>query len=342
VLESSVVDDSLPVPRWWTRRRRSLAWLLAVGAACVAGIVVVHRLTVLTVPGRLFDDAALRGAAVGSSVAGDSVEAVLDVVTVTSMVAAVALVAVIALFRMRRVLGLAAVALLVLANVLSRLLKAYLLNRPDLGLDESAPATLNSMPSGHTTAAFSIAAALLIVVPVGLRMLTAGVGIALTTTVAISTMAAGWHRVGDSLASYLLVTACAAGIGIVVLLADPQLRDHPGGQAAPSDPPAVRPVRRLALAGLAVLLLAAPLVAALAASATVRDSWLGPPAAFVAGSLLMGGGAVVATALVMGVAARIAAPDPVGDPVAPPGAGPIVAATEPPPDGPEPAAGPGT
>lgn len=146
-------------------------------AWCVSAFGFVYWFTVQTITGRQLADAALRGARLTWSPAAASVEATLDVVSVTTLIAAVAAIAVVALIRMRRTSGLVAIGLLLAANASGRILKAYVLPRDDLGLAESAPATLNSLPSGHTTAAFSIGVAALFVVPPALRPITAAVGI---------------------------------------------------------------------------------------------------------------------------------------------------------------------
>jgi hypothetical protein len=64
---------------------------------------------------------------------------------------------------------------------------------------------LNSLPSGHATAAFSAAAALVLVSPVALRRLAAVIGAATSALVAVATMSAGWHRAGDALAAFCVV-----------------------------------------------------------------------------------------------------------------------------------------
>ncbi len=283
---------------------------------CVAGFGVVYWFSVRTVPGRVLDDTALRGADLGSTQAAGNVESILDVITVTSMAAAVALVSVIALLRMRRNLGVAAVGLLVVTSVVSRILKSYLIPRPDLGLDEATPATLNSLPSGHTTAAFAIGVALLFVVPAAVRRATAVVALAFSCAVAIATMSAGWHRAGDSLASYLLVTGCAAFIGLLVLAAgDADDSEADDSEADPqTSPPPQRAGRwgRLLL-GLATLTVGA-LVLLLAASPTLRDSALGPPLAFVAAALLIVVVAAACTLIVLGIVERVSPSTPTGRP----------------------------
>lgn len=183
---------------WWTPRSRTLVWLLFQLAWCVGAFGFVYWFTVQTITGRQLADAALRGAEVTRSPAAASVGATLDVVSATALIAAVATIAVVALIRMRRASGLVAIGLLIAANASGRILKVYVLPRDDLGLVESAPATLNSLPSGHTTAAFSIGVAALFVVPSLLRPVTAALGILFSSAVAIATVSAGWHRVADS------------------------------------------------------------------------------------------------------------------------------------------------
>jgi PAP2 superfamily len=307
-------------------------WLASVLAGSMLGFVLVYRLTVLTVPGRLLGEAALRGADLGSSRAAAQVTVVLDVVTVTSMIAAVALVAVIALIRMRRALGLAAIGLLVTASVLSRILKSYVLTRPDLGLAESTPSDLNSLPSGHSTAAFSIGVALLFVVPVALRPATAVAGVIFSSAVAIATMTAGWHRAADSSASFLLVLSIAAVTGIIVLAVEqpPDAREQlSGAEAGPRDArtaPAPAPARSrtglwLGLLAGALLPLAGLLIVALVAIRPLRESAAGPPIAFLAAGLLLIGSAAATTVLVLRIVERVA-PAPVRPsmPLAPTGA----------------------
>jgi membrane-associated phospholipid phosphatase len=63
----------------------------------------------------------------------------------------------------------------------------------------------NSFPSGHTTAAASIAVALLLVVPAAHRLLAAGIGTALTGAVGLSVVILGWHYPSDVLGALLVV-----------------------------------------------------------------------------------------------------------------------------------------
>jgi hypothetical protein len=285
---------------WLDPRRRSFVWLGGVLVGCVAGFTVVYWFTVQTITGRQLADTAIRGASLAESQLASAVNAVLDLVTVTVLIAAVAGIAVVALIRMRRTSGLVAIGLLVAANVSARILKSYVLPRSDLGLTESTPATVNSLPGGHTTAAFSIGVAVLFVVPPAVRSVTAAMGIVFTSTVAIATMSAGWHRVGDSLASFFLVTAWAALAGMAVLIAESGF--------TPADQNRMqrrRPGRWWAATAVGLILIAAAIIPILAVDPRLRESALGPPAAFGAGALLIVGTAAALTVVVLRIVARV-------------------------------------
>ena len=189
-------------------RSDPLVRIVLVGFAFGVGFLLVYYVTVRTIQGRLFGDASLRGALLTRSALADGSDTVLNVVSVASLLGAVALVATVALIRLERVRGLAAIGLLVGANVSTFVLKRYLLERPDLGIREVSPATLNSLPSGHATAVISASAALLFVVPTRWRYPTALAGLVVGTVTALATMSAGWHRAGDSMAAFLMVGVC--------------------------------------------------------------------------------------------------------------------------------------
>jgi membrane-associated phospholipid phosphatase len=65
----------------------------------------------------------------------------------------------------------------------------------------------NSFPSGHTTAAASIAVALLLVVPAMFRLRAAVAGLLLTAAVALSVVVLSWHFPSDVLGALLVVGA---------------------------------------------------------------------------------------------------------------------------------------
>ncbi|GAA1479022.1 hypothetical protein GCM10009623_34680 [Nocardioides aestuarii] len=239
------------------------------------GFAVIYWWSVRTVLGREFGDAALRGAIETRGAFGTTVDTILDVVSVASLAAATAAVATIALVRLARVPGLVALGVLVASNVSTWLLKNHLLPRPDLGLDEYAPATLNSLPSGHSTAVFSAVVAVLVVLPPRLRVPAALLGGVVALVTAVATMVAGWHRAADSMAAFLLVGVWAA-LGLAVTVA---LGEEPEGP-----PPRLQ---WFLAASLGAVALGTALVLLLDALPALRGSVLGELGAFVAGTALV-------------------------------------------------------
>ena len=259
-----------------------LVRIVLVGFAFGVGFMLVYYVTVRTIQGRLFGDASLRGALLTRSALADGADTVLNVVSVASLLGAVALVATVALVRLERVQGLAAIGLLVGANLSTLVLKRYLLDRPDLGIREVSPATLNSLPSGHATAVISASAALLFVVPSRWRYPTALAGLVVGTVTALATMSAGWHRAGDSMAAFLLVGVCTAIAAAVVLIIDTG-----AGDRVPFEWPGS--TRWLAAVTAALLTLGLALGIALNAVAPIRDATFGTWIAFGIGGLLISG-----------------------------------------------------
>lgn len=254
----------------------TLRWPAVVAAAYAVAFVLVYYVSVRTVRGRLVSDASLRGALASGASLQDTVDAVLDVVSVGSLLGAVAVVAVIALVRLDRIRGLASIGMLVTANVATRLLKTYL-ERPDLGLVEVGPATLNSLPSGHATAAFSAVAALLIVLPAAWRLPVALLGGAFATVIALATMFAGWHRTADAMAAFLVVGICTmAAVAVAVAYDTPRPRAH-----------ARTGMRWWIVVSAGALTLGTALGVGLSTLAPVRDTLLGSLLAFGSAGLLI-------------------------------------------------------
>ena len=296
-------------------RPRLLAYSAALSALCGAAFTVVYVLTVRTRPGRQFGDASLRGAQLTESGVAGVVDSVLGFVSVATLLAGIAAIALLALTRLQRVPGVVAAGLVVAANASTWLLKNYLLERPDLGLSEVTPATHNSLPSGHTTAVFSVAVALLFVVSARWRAPLALIGGAASVVMGVSTMSAGWHRAGDSIAAFALVGLWAGLAVIVIAVLDPK---HVGPEDV--DPENLAPQRTtieptrasrwsrrwliglpVGSAGLAVLL-----ALGLVLLRSLRTSIVGSLSAFVAGALLILSAAMVVLIGVQLVLARTA------------------------------------
>jgi membrane-associated phospholipid phosphatase len=272
---------TVPVPD----RARPRLVLGGLAAAYLVALAAVYVLTVRTVPGRLVSDAALRGALSTRSAVSGSVHAVLDVVSVGSLAVATAVVVVIALLRLAGRAAVVSIGLLAAANASTWLLKNYLFSRPDLGLREAAPETLNSLPSGHATAAFSAAAALVLVAPVALRRVAAVIGAAVGALVAVATMSAGWHRAGDALAAFCVVGFWSVVAAWVVL--------RGSDQAVPGEGRWRPPVRTawIALVGAGVGTAVSVLLALLAHDSTSTPVTV---TALLGGVLLVVGGAFAA------------------------------------------------
>lgn len=108
-----------------------------------------------------------------------------------------------ALYRRRVTLAVQLVLLVGGANLTSQYLKSHV-SRPDIGLGDSH---LNSWTSGHTTAAASMSAALVLAVPRRFRPAAVIAGVLYTSATGVGTMIGGWHRPSDVLGGLLVVLA---------------------------------------------------------------------------------------------------------------------------------------
>ncbi|HXF32149.1 MAG TPA: phosphatase PAP2 family protein [Solirubrobacterales bacterium] len=119
---------------------------------------------------------------------------------------------------------LAAVVVVAGANVTTQALKSVLEHVRSKAFEHGYELPWpNSFPSGHTTAAASIAVALLLVVPAAHRLLAAAIGAALTGAVGLSVVILGWHYPSDVLGALLVVAAW--GLCAVAYLRQRQARD---------------------------------------------------------------------------------------------------------------------
>lgn len=113
-----------------------------------------------------------------------------------------------------------------LSNLTVQLLKRVLLDKPDLGIQEVA---VNSFPSGHTAAAASAVAVVLLAAPAPSRPVVALLGAGATTATGVATLLNGWHRPSDVVAALLVVAGWAALGGLVLRMTGPVERPAPGG-----------------------------------------------------------------------------------------------------------------
>jgi membrane-associated phospholipid phosphatase len=140
----------------------------------------------------------------------------------------------IALWRGKPLDGLAAVIVVAGANLTTQVLKVALAHprfQSVLGNNQLGPV---AFPSGHTTAAASIAIAFLFVVPTGWRPAVAAIGACFVAAIGCSVMILAWHFPSDVLGGILV----ASGWGFAVLALRRALEGGGTGRRAqvPSEP----------------------------------------------------------------------------------------------------------
>jgi membrane-associated phospholipid phosphatase len=229
-----------------TARGWTAVWLVVLALVQAVALLVVWRFAVHTRLGQWLDTVALTGNRIGQDRIEEPVDRILNAMSVVSLLVVTAMIGFIALIRGRKALAVTATLLIVGANVSTQLLKHYLI-RPDFGIDPERAAVGNSLPSGHTAVAASVAIALILVLPAKLRVLGAYLGTGYAAAAGVATLSAGWHRPSDAVAAYLVVGGWAAVGGLVLLFFQ---RER--AEVAPED--AHRPAAvLLGLAGLVAL-----------------------------------------------------------------------------------------
>jgi hypothetical protein len=166
--------------------------------------------------------------------------------------------AVIALARGRPRLAVGVLLLVAATSVSSQVLKAVLAHpRESESLGAGGHVNPAAFPSGHATAAMSLALGAVLVAPRRLRPLAALAGAALAVAVGFSVVSLGWHFPSDVVGGYLLATAWALVLVAVLRL--------------PPRPERSRSVRQAVPAGVQVGLAAAAAIAALGVVAVLVD-----------------------------------------------------------------------
>jgi membrane-associated phospholipid phosphatase len=189
-------------------RRLGAGYLLApavVAVLAVAGVVATYRVFVGTISGQWLDTAAMFGTDMEHPRVADIVSRTMDATTLSSLVIVCIVAAAVGVLRKRPDLAIAAAVLVLAANGTTQVLKDSLPRPPFDGLTYP-----NSLPSGHATAAASVAFALVLVLPPALRATAALIGAAYTAVISIGTLWAQWHRPSDVIAAVLVVLAWGA------------------------------------------------------------------------------------------------------------------------------------
>jgi membrane-associated phospholipid phosphatase len=261
-------------------RRQTIA--LAAAAACGLGLVAVAVLALAVHAGHERDAAVLHGFA---GLYRPTVDSEIEVTARLADPLPYALVGLlcvaVALARRRTWRAVAVVAVLVGTGVTGQALK-HLLAQPRYAdwlrfaqIDEA------SWPSGHATAAMTLALCAVMVSPPAWRIVTALVGGAASVALAYATLALAWHYPSDVLSGFLLA-------GLWVSLALAVLQELEADDPQPERPP---PLRTLVAVGGAGVLAAGAAVGAASERVTLYPA---ERATAVAGAL-----AIAATALAL-------------------------------------------
>jgi len=266
--------------------RRNLPLLAAL--ACLLGLIVVGVLALL-VPAAHERDAAMLHGFVGLDRPGVRFETnVLADLCDTLPYACAGLVCVgVALARGRSWRALATAFLLVVTGATTQVLK-HLLAQPRAEHWMARHVADTSWPSGHSTAAMTLALCAVLVAPPMLRTATALLGVAFAVGVGYAVLVLGWHFPSDVLGGFL-VAGLWTSLAVAVL--------HRVEAPEPAWRPAWQPLAGL---GLGVAAVAAAVLSA--RTDTVAVYALERPT-FVAGALTI---ALLGVALVMAISAASA------------------------------------
>ncbi|WP_420113781.1 phosphatase PAP2 family protein [Pseudactinotalea sp.] len=274
-------------------------------------VVVTWRLFVVTPRGQMVEEAARIGSRETRDSLSDVTGLLLDAVTVPSVVIVVIAAVLIALVQKRWSIAIAAIVVLVGANLTTQVLKEVL-ERP---VEDASPIVLNSFPSGHATVAASVAATALLVLPIRWRPPAAVLGAFLAAVLGISTMigneVAAWHRASDVVAA-MLIAALWYFLAETVLAAIAQRHGESGSGGNPPRALVKIPLRILTVLGTICLGLGGGALAATAVRAPITTD-LGYQVAFL-GSVL-GVAAVAFFTLAMMLRLRPHHPRPQADPL---------------------------
>jgi membrane-associated phospholipid phosphatase len=139
-----------------------------------------------------------------------------------------ALLAAVGLVRGRPRLALAVIALLGATSVSSQLLKVLLAYPRYDGVVDGAHVSPAAFPSGHATAAMSLALAGVLVAPPRARPFAAVLGMAFSLTIAFCIVTLGWHFPSDVVGGFLLATGWALVIAAGLRSANERWPEHAG------------------------------------------------------------------------------------------------------------------
>ncbi len=278
-----------------TRRPLALLTFAAISAAAAVAVWLVA----LGVPrGRALDVSALEAfGGVARPPLSPSINGIAHLADPAPFVLGGLVLVTIALLRRRPLLALAVPAILLAANVTTQLLKPALADVRLIELHHVQSVYPGSWPSGHATAAMSLALCGVLVVGPRLRPVAALLGAGYAVAVGYALVVASWHLPSDVLGGYLVAATFAlAGAASVAAL---EAR-HPARRGAgPASAPALIGPPALAAMSLTAVAVGAVMIAARAPGTTI--SVLEHPSGILAGL----GIAALGLALTAGLAAAL-------------------------------------
>lgn len=213
-----VLPERAPLPG--ASRVLYRVFALTVATVAFIGVGVLSRVFVQSRAGQALDEATRTGASSNPAAVWKDLSGVLDLVSVPFVIGAIIFTAVVAAMRKRWLIALQVAVVIGGSNITTQVLKKSVIERPDF--DYWTPG--NSLPSGHTTVAFSVAAALILVLPPVARNAAALLGGLYATLSGMATIINHWHRFSDVVAAILVVLAWFA---IACALSPPSTYDNP-------------------------------------------------------------------------------------------------------------------
>ncbi len=189
--------------------RTRLFWILSGVFTALVGIT--YLAFVRTEWGQAVESAALAGREIEPQQLISDAWHLLDTISVVALGAVAVVLMGVAIARKRFALAVATGVMILGANVTTQVLKRVIFARPDLASDAS-DLLHNSLPSGHSTVAMSVAVALFLVFPSRFRTAAAVVGAIYAVGVGAAVVAAGWHRPSDAVAAWFVVGAWTAAV----------------------------------------------------------------------------------------------------------------------------------
>jgi membrane-associated phospholipid phosphatase len=227
-------------------RLRSFPLLAAI--ACLAGLALVAVLALAVPAAHVRDAAMLHGfMTLDQPSVHFEIMTLAHLVDVVPYTCAGLILVVVALVRGRRWRAGAVAALLVVTGVTTQVLKHVVATaRPERWLADQLPAT--SWPSGHSTAAMTLALCAVLVAPPALRGATALAGGAFAIGVGYAVAVLAWHYPSDVLGGFLV-----AGFWVSLAVAALQRVEEPEPSSRPAWESLVALAAGVALAGVVVV-----------------------------------------------------------------------------------------